>query len=101
MRTLADHFLRIDLRSLGAFRLLLALLLLADVALRRPHLEAFYSSFGILPIEASPEALPPRRVLLWSHDCFLGRSDTPAVRPPIVPDQSGEDSQTKRSGSPS
>lgn len=48
-----------------------------------------------------PEALPPRRVLLWSHDCFLGRSDAPAVRPPIVPDQSGEDSQTKRSGSPS
>src|SRR5262249_39822982 len=42
----------IDLRSLALFRIVLASLLIADWRLRWPNLEAFYTSFGLVPIES-------------------------------------------------
>jgi predicted DCC family thiol-disulfide oxidoreductase YuxK len=47
-----DFLFRLDLRSLGAMRILYAVLLLHDWATRWPHLEAFYTSQGVWPIEA-------------------------------------------------
>jgi predicted DCC family thiol-disulfide oxidoreductase YuxK len=49
---LREFYLCIDLRSLGLYRILLALLLVHDWLTRWPFLEAFYTSAGILPIEA-------------------------------------------------
>ena len=45
-------YFTIDQRSLGLFRLLLGWLLIRDWIARWPNLEAFYTSFGALPIEA-------------------------------------------------
>ena len=44
---LADFYLRIDLRSLGVFRVLLGALLLGDCFERWPNIEAFYTSGGV------------------------------------------------------
>ena len=52
MRRLKDFYFTIDLRSLGLFRILLGWLLIRDWVGRWPNLEAFYTSFGMLPIEA-------------------------------------------------
>jgi hypothetical protein len=48
-----DFYLTLDLRSLALFRMALALLLLHDAASRWPDLEAFYTSSGLLPADAS------------------------------------------------
>lgn len=52
LKKLADFYLSIDLRSLGLFRIAIALVLIWDWLARWPHLEAFYTSFGVLPMEA-------------------------------------------------
>jgi len=49
---LIRFYFTIDLRSLGLFRILFAGVLIYDWALRWPNLEAFYTSFGVLPIES-------------------------------------------------
>lgn len=49
LRTLAHRYLRIDPRSLGAFRILFGLTLLADWCHRWRWLTAFYSNEGVLP----------------------------------------------------
>lgn len=51
-RRLKTFFFTIDLRSLGLYRLLLASLLVLDWLTRWPDLEAFYTSSGVLPVEA-------------------------------------------------
>jgi predicted DCC family thiol-disulfide oxidoreductase YuxK len=48
-KALRDHFLRIDARSLGLFRIALALVLLGDLAGRARYLKEFYSNEGVLP----------------------------------------------------
>jgi len=50
---LIDFYLRIDLRSLALFRIFAALLLMHDWFVRLPDLEAFYTSFGLLPIDST------------------------------------------------
>lgn len=47
LRALANYYLRIDLRSLGAFRVLLGVLLFVDFFERWPHIEAFYTASGV------------------------------------------------------
>ena len=42
-------YLTIDGRSLGLFRIGLALLLLVDLARRFPHVRDFYTNVGLLP----------------------------------------------------
>ncbi len=61
----------IDLRSLALFRVGLALLLLADLALRLADLEAFYTDFGILP-RAAHGALIGAHENLWSLHLVTG-----------------------------
>jgi hypothetical protein len=61
----------IDLRSLALFRVGLALLLLADLALRAGDLEAFYSDFGILP-RAAHGPLVGVHENLWSLHLVTG-----------------------------
>lgn len=48
-KALKDHYLRIDARSLGLFRLTFALVLLADLFGRWRYLRDFYSNEGVLP----------------------------------------------------
>lgn len=48
-KALKDHYLRIDARSLGLFRLTFALVLLADLFRRWVYLRDFYSNEGVLP----------------------------------------------------
>jgi hypothetical protein len=69
------------------------------------NFKLYYVEERTLP-PGTPKPFPVRRVLLWSHDCFLGDPNAPAERPPTRPnlalDQTGEsESQAKRSGSPS
>ena len=52
-RNLRDFYFTIDLRSLALYRILLAFLLIWDWVARWPDLEAFYTSFGVLPVEAA------------------------------------------------
>lgn len=49
LKALKDHYLRIDARSLGLFRLAFGLVLLADLVRRWRWLTAFYSNEGVLP----------------------------------------------------
>ena len=49
---LKEFYLRIDLRSLGLFRIVFGALLIYDWCVRWPNIEAFYTSFGVLPIDA-------------------------------------------------
>jgi predicted DCC family thiol-disulfide oxidoreductase YuxK len=49
LHTFLRHFLRIDPRSLGLFRLAFGATLLADLAYRFEHRVAFYSNEGVLP----------------------------------------------------
>lgn len=51
-RRLNEFYFTIDLRSLGLYRVLLAALLIFDWFTRWPDLEAFYTSSGVLPVEA-------------------------------------------------
>jgi hypothetical protein len=51
-RKLKDFYLTVDLRSLALFRIFLGGLLIFDWFARWPDLEAFYTSFGVLPVEA-------------------------------------------------
>jgi predicted DCC family thiol-disulfide oxidoreductase YuxK len=48
-KSLKDHFLRIDARSLGLFRLAFALVLLGDLYRRFHFIKEFYSNDGVLP----------------------------------------------------
>jgi predicted DCC family thiol-disulfide oxidoreductase YuxK len=48
-RTLRDHFLRIDARSLGFFRIVFGLVLVGDLLRRWTWLKEFYSNEGVLP----------------------------------------------------
>lgn len=48
-KALRDHYLRIDARSLGLFRLAFGLVLLTDLFRRWRHLKVFYSNEGVLP----------------------------------------------------
>jgi len=52
MRQLKEFYFTIDLRSLGLYRVLLAGLLIVDWFARWPDLEAFYTWFGVLPVDA-------------------------------------------------
>ncbi|WP_438016812.1 DCC1-like thiol-disulfide oxidoreductase family protein [Sorangium sp. So ce315] len=49
MKSLRDHFLRIDARSLGLFRITFALALIADLLGRWQWIRDFYSNEGVLP----------------------------------------------------
>lgn len=49
MKSLRDHFLRIDARSLGLFRITFALVLIADLLMRWRWVRDFYSNEGVLP----------------------------------------------------
>lgn len=49
MNPFLRHYLRIDARSLGVFRILMALVLLGDLLRRWTWVEDFYSNEGILP----------------------------------------------------
>ena len=49
LRSLRDHYLRIDARSLGLFRVAFAILLIGDLLRRWRWLRAFYSNEGVLP----------------------------------------------------
>ncbi|AUX48057.1 hypothetical protein SOCE26_095840 [Sorangium cellulosum] len=49
MKSLRDHFLRIDARSLGLFRITFGLVLIADLFGRWRWLRDFYSNEGVLP----------------------------------------------------
>lgn len=49
LRALRDHYLRIDARSLGLFRIAFALVLIGDLRCRWAWLRAFYSNEGVLP----------------------------------------------------
>ncbi|HEX8706708.1 MAG TPA: HTTM domain-containing protein [Pyrinomonadaceae bacterium] len=46
-------YLTIDLRSLALFRILIGSLLVMDWVYRWPYLEAFYTSFGVLPLDSN------------------------------------------------
>src|SRR6187401_85054 len=46
---LRDHYLRIDPRSLGLFRVLFGLVLIGDLVRRFRWLKDFYSNEGVLP----------------------------------------------------
>ncbi|MGK4008640.1 DCC1-like thiol-disulfide oxidoreductase family protein [Sorangium sp. So ce1036] len=49
MKSLRDHFLRLDARSLGLFRISFALVLIADLFTRWRWVRDFYSNEGVLP----------------------------------------------------
>lgn len=49
LRALRDHYLRIDARSLGLFRVLFALVLIGDLLRRWYWLKEFYTNEGVLP----------------------------------------------------
>lgn len=49
-RQLVDFYLRLDYRSLAAFRILISLVLIADWVLRWPDLAVFYTSSGVFPL---------------------------------------------------
>ncbi|HWX19695.1 MAG TPA: HTTM domain-containing protein [Candidatus Binatia bacterium] len=51
-RKLKEFYFTVPLRSLACYRILLAALLIFDWFARWPDLEAFYTSFGLLPVEA-------------------------------------------------
>lgn len=51
MSALARRVFTLDLRSIALFRILLALLLLADLGLRALHMRTFYTDAGVLPRE--------------------------------------------------
>lgn len=54
VRTTATNFyFRLDLRSLGLFRILLGALLIHDWVTRWPNLEAFYTAAGVLPLDGA------------------------------------------------
>jgi predicted DCC family thiol-disulfide oxidoreductase YuxK len=48
-KALRDHFLRIDARSLGLFRLAMGVVLFYDLLRRARYLRDFYSNDGVLP----------------------------------------------------
>lgn len=66
------HFKRVfglDFRSIALFRVLLATLLLADLALRSEHIRAFYTDHGVLPREEWRELTNP---WYWSLHAVSG-----------------------------
>src|SRR5580704_5651844 len=48
-KDLRDHWLRIDARSLGLFRLAMGLVLFSDLFRRFRYIKEFYSNDGVLP----------------------------------------------------
>src|SRR5262245_49963738 len=77
VRRKIEELLGVDLRSLAAFRIGLALLLLADLLNRGSDLQAHYTDFGILPRSVAL-ALSPS---LWHYSLYFwaGTSLLPAV----------------------
>ena len=63
-----------DLRSLAAFRIGLALILMADLVIRSHDIKALYSDEGVLPRTVAKEIVNP---LYWS---FYGISGSPFVQ---------------------
>ena len=49
LKDVRDHFLRIDARSLGLFRIAMGLVLVVDLLSRFRLITAFYSNEGVLP----------------------------------------------------
>lgn len=49
LKALRDHYIRIDARSLGAFRIAMGAVLIGDLVRRYADLTAFYSNDGVLP----------------------------------------------------
>ncbi len=49
LKALRDHWLRIDARSLGLFRLAMGIVLIGDLVRRARYLKDFYSNDGVLP----------------------------------------------------
>lgn len=49
LRTIRDHWLRIDARSLGLFRVVMGIVLLGDLIRRFRFAKEFYSNDGVLP----------------------------------------------------
>jgi hypothetical protein len=75
-KRITDFWLTLDPRSLGAFRILLALLLVRDWTMRWPNLEVFYSSTGVVPLDA-----PLPRVGGAFHFSLLDATDSlPVLR---------------------
>src|SRR3954471_24128125 len=92
-KALRDHYLRIDARSLGLFRLTFGLVLVYDLLRRWRYLRDFYSNEGVLPNHnhlfdlretgqvwsllpacSSPgENFVAFAVILWIYVCFLIR----------------------------
>jgi predicted DCC family thiol-disulfide oxidoreductase YuxK len=52
LKSLKDHFLRIDARSLGLFRLAMGVVLVADLLRRFRYAKELYSNEGVLPNHA-------------------------------------------------
>jgi tetratricopeptide (TPR) repeat protein/predicted DCC family thiol-disulfide oxidoreductase YuxK len=76
LRQLKEFYFTIDRRSLGLFRIALGLLLIADWTARWPNLEAFYTSFGVLPADAPlPRAGGP-----WHFSMLDGALSLPMVQ---------------------
>jgi predicted DCC family thiol-disulfide oxidoreductase YuxK len=76
LRKLKRFYFTIDLRSLGLFRILLAGLLIFDWVMRWPNAEAFYTSFGVLPVETPL----PKAGGLWHFSLLDGVVSLPFVR---------------------
>ena len=49
IKNIASIYLRVDLRTLGIFRIALGLVCLSDVLRRLPYIEVFYSGSGVAP----------------------------------------------------
>jgi hypothetical protein len=73
LRRLLVRLFGLDLRSLGLFRILLALVLLIDLARRATDLRAHYTDEGVLPRDAAIQyALRPAQVSLHLMNGSLG-----------------------------
>src|SRR5690242_10123156 len=71
MRSKLQNIFGCDLRSLALFRMVLGLLLIADLAVRLPDIVSFYTDAGLLPRAAAmASALPAGRLSF----CFLNGS---------------------------
>ena len=49
LKTILSAWLKVDLRTLGIFRIILGFVCLSDILRRLPYIEVFYSSNGVAP----------------------------------------------------
>ena len=73
-RTKAEELFGVDLRSLAIFRMVLALIALADLTMRADSLVPFYTDLGVLPRQVLLTDLSSRwrlSLLLMSGDVFV------------------------------